>query len=617
MHLRKIVSTAGQRYLDIVWPIFASDAVVLRLALSEEPYRRQVVRLWVQMSLLTLGILALAVVGTLFVVKRITGPLTALAQATERIEQGDMDLRVQVKRQDEIGRLATSFNQMVSRLADHTRRLEEQTQELERAHQQARTFCKIVQEIGARRSLAEIGSFLLQKFREIARCKEAALLVWNESRDLLFTISRQGMEVVKNLDLIQRAEGRIAGLDEVSLTDREAFHPPLVPSDFQQSSRQAFIPCRHENQLLGALVVACPEEHQCSLGEFDVVRLMLAEAAGSVRRALLQEEESHNLQGRLESSGEFNGIVGKDPKMQVIYRLIENIAPTDATVLIQGESGTGKELVARAIHQMSPRRDKPFVVINCSAYPATLLESELFGHEKGAFTGAVRQKVGRFEQAHGGTVFLDEIGEIPLSAQIKLLRVLQTQRFERVGGEKTIAVDVRILAATNKNLLEEVKKANFREDLYYRLSVIPIHLPPLRERGNDIPLLARHFLRRCAAAQSKDLEEVSSEAMRLILDHPWPGNVRELENTIEHATVLAKSRRIEALDLPAALRTLGGSLREAYTSSTILEHEKKLLREALEECGWNKKEAARRLGISRSSLYDKLKKYQITRPTSH
>ncbi len=343
---------------------------------------------------------------------------------------------------------------------------------------------------------------------------------------------------------------------------------------------------------------------------------MLGQAAGVIKRAVLQEEEIHEIQSRVETTAEFSGIIGKDPKMQLIYKLIEDIAPTDATGLIQGESGTGKELVARAIHRLSTRKNKPFVVINCSAYPATLLESELFGHEKGAFTGAIRQKAGRFEQAHGGTVFLDEIGEIAPSAQIKLLRVLQTQKFERVGGEKTLTVDVRIIAATNKDLLREVKEGLFREDLYYRLNVIPIQLPPLLERRNDIPLLARYFLRRFAAEQSKKIDDFRPESLRLLLDYPWPGNVRELENTVEHATVLAKGSRVEASDLPAALHTAAKTA-QGSTPPTLVEHESKLLLEVLEDCGWNKKQAAKRLGISRSTLYEKLKKYQITQPTTH
>ena len=302
--------------------------------------------------------------------------------------------------------------------------------------------------------------------------------------------------------------------------------------------------------------------------------------------------------------------------MQLIFKLIEDIAPTDATVLIQGESGTGKELVARAIHRQSPRKTEPFVVINCSAYPATLLESELFGHEKGAFTGAIRQKSGRFEQAHGGTVFLDEIGEIAPSAQIKLLRVLQTQKFERIGGEKTLYVDVRIIAATNKDLLQEVKKGNLREDLYYRLNVIHVFLAPLNERRNDIPLLARHFLSVFATEQGKEIEDFSPEAMRLLLDFSWPGNVCELENTVEHATVLAKGARIEAPDLPAMFHSAAGT-RKTTRQSTLVENEIRLLEEVLNECDWNKKQAAKRLGISRSTLYDKLKKYQISKVTTH
>jgi two-component system response regulator HydG len=255
-------------------------------------------------------------------------------------------------------------------------------------------------------------------------------------------------------------------------------------------------------------------------------------------------------------------------------------------------------------------------VINCSAYPATLLESELFGHEKGAFTGAIRQKSGRFEQANNGTVFLDEIGEIAPSAQIKLLRVLQSQKFERVGGEETLKVNVRILAATNKDLLKEVTEGNFREDLFYRLNVIPIQLPPLRKRRNDIPLLARYFLSRFSAEQHKEIQDFSSEAMRLLLDYRWPGNVRELENSIEHTAVLAKGSIVEISDLPSVIRNSAPSP-ALEASVSIAENEKKLLHEVLEECDWNKKKAALQLGISRSTLYEKIKKYQIRKPTIH
>jgi two-component system response regulator HydG len=347
----------------------------------------------------------------------------------------------------------------------------------------------------------------------------------------------------------------------------------------------------------------------------ELLDLILNQASGAIKRAAMQEEEIRNLQSRIESISEYSGIIGKDSKIQAVYKLIEDIASTDASVLIQGESGTGKELVAHAIHRQSLRKDQPFIVVNCSAYPATLLEGELFGHEKGAFTGAIRQKAGRFEQAHGGTIFLDEIGEIPKSAQIKLLRVLQSHKFERLGGEQTLSVDLRILAATNKDLLQEVKAGTFREDLFYRLNVIPVLLPPLRNRGNDIPLLSRHFLKRFAVEQGKDVKEFSTDAMRLLLDYPWPGNVRELENAVEHATVLARDNRIEVTDLPAMLRNPVVSQTESH--GTIQNNEINLLMDVLKECNWNKKQAAHRLGISRGTLYNKLKKYQIEKLTVH
>jgi two-component system response regulator HydG len=387
----------------------------------------------------------------------------------------------------------------------------------------------------------------------------------------------------------------------------------LIPNIFHSADQIATFPIYHENQLLGALLIPCPGKCKCYREELKFIELILNHSARAIKRAVSHEEDMRRIRNRINVTTEYCGIVGKDPQMQSIYKLIEDVAPTDTTALIQGETGTGKELVARAIHHRSLRSDKPFVVINCSAYPATLLESELFGHEKGAFTGAIRQKIGRFEQAHGGTVFLDEIGEIPASAQIKLLRVLQTQKFERIGGEKTLPVDVRVMAATNKDLLQEVKHGNFREDLFYRLNVILIHLPPLRSRRNDIPLQARHFMKRFIAEQNKDINDISSDAMRRLLDYDWPGNVRELENCIEHAVVLAKGRRIEVYDLPATLQNVD----RPKSQGTMVENEVKLLEKMLDECDWNKKEAARRLGISRNTLYRKLRKYGIHPPTIH
>ncbi len=616
---QKIAATSGEHYLDISWPILGGKAGVLRLGFSETHYRKQMTRLWVQMAALTIAILLLALTGTLLFLRRLTSPITALARATQKIDKGDLGVRVPVKGNDEVAQLSSSFNEMVARMEEYTHRLEEQTMDLERAHHQTRTSCGILREIGSLRTLDEIGRLLLKKSQDILKCDHTVLLVFNANRDLLFVLSPDEKKDFREQKTIQSAIAFLGNQTKVTFINgkKAALKPPLVPKHFQSASRQALIPLHQNNQLFGGFIIACPGACQCNGEEIELVGLILSQAAGVIKRAVVQEEETLDIKSRIERTSEFCGIIGKDPKMQVIYKLIEDIAPTDATVLIQGESGTGKELIARAIHQRSVRKNKPFVVINCSAYPITLLESELFGHEKGAFTGAIRQKFGRFEQANGGTVFLDEIGEIAPSAQIKLLRVLQTRQFERLGGEKTLSVDVRIIAATNKELVQEVKNGNFREDLFYRLNVIPVNLPLLRNRLNDITLLAQHFLRRFAAEQGKSIQGLSSEAMRLLLDYTWPGNVRELENSIEHAVVLVKSERIEIPDLPSVIRNTVSTGTPLGSRYTILENEKTLLREALEECGWNKKLAAQRLGISRSTLYGKLKKHQIIEHTVH
>jgi two-component system response regulator HydG len=414
------------------------------------------------MSALTLGILVLALSGSFLFVRRISRPLVALSQATKKIDKGEVGVRVQTEGADEIATLSASFNHMVARMEGYTRRLEEQTMELERAHRQTQTFCGIVQEIGSLGRLSEIGSFLIRRFQEILKCNHMVLLVSNSRRDLFFVLSAKGANALREPELIKTSEAALHSLKKVAFSNKGIFQPPVVPDDFQAAPRQAIIPFWHDNESIGALVVGCHRGCRCTVKELEIISLILTQVAGGIKRAILQQEEMRDLQSRLETSAEFSGIIGKDPKMHLIYKLIEDIAPTDATVLIQGESGTGKELVARALHRESLRKNNPFVIINCSAYPATLLESELFGHEKGAFTGAIRRKSGRFEQAHGGTVFLDEIGEIAPSAQIRLLRVLQTKKFERLGGEQTQVVDVRILAATNKDLQEQVKNKSRR-----------------------------------------------------------------------------------------------------------------------------------------------------------
>jgi two-component system response regulator HydG len=284
--------------------------------------------------------------------------------------------------------------------------------------------------------------------------------------------------------------------------------------------------------------------------------------------------------------------------------------PSEATVLIEGESGTGKELAARAVHQNSPRAGRQFMALNCSAFTETILESELFGHEKGAFTGAFHARKGSFELANGGTIFLDEIGEIPLAAQVKLLRVLQFREIQRVGSGTITKVDVRVLAATSRNLLKEMERDNFREDLYYRLHVIPIMMPALRERMSDVPLLAQHFLRKLSERSTKKVLGIAPPVMRILLNYRWPGNIRELENVIEHAFVLARGESIEVTDLPAALQEIGGPTTGG--PECLEDVEKEHLIRVLKQCQGNKIEAARRLKISRSTLYRKLEYYHFS-----
>jgi len=304
----------------------------------------------------------------------------------------------------------------------------------------------------------------------------------------------------------------------------------------------------------------------------------------------------------------FSGIIGRDPKMRDIFETIHEIADVDIPVLIQGESGTGKELVARAIHNEGPRAHKPFVPVNCGALPEGLLESELFGHVKGAFTGAVRDRKGRFEMANEGTLFLDEIGDLSKVMQAKLLRVLQESKFERVGDEKTTSVDVRIISAANRNLKNEVEKGNFRDDLYYRISVVPIHIPALRQRKNDIPLLVEHFLEK-ASLKGRKPKKISENALSVMIDYPWPGNVRELQSAIHYSLIKSKGKIIQPVHLPIELK-------KQNINSFPLAPSRRLdpdsVKDALIRSGGNKAKAARLLGVGRATLYRFLKSYPDT-----
>lgn len=348
----------------------------------------------------------------------------------------------------------------------------------------------------------------------------------------------------------------------------------------------------------------------------DHLDLLLARAIHS--RELEQKVEA--LETQLNAKYGMDNIIGESPEMQVVFETVRQAAPTQASVLIQGASGTGKELVARAIHRLSTRSKGPYIAMNCSAFSPTLLESELFGHEKGAFTGAVSQRKGRFEMADGGTLFLDEVSEIDPALQSKLLRVLETREFERVGGERSIQVDIRLIAATNRNLKDYALQGHFREDLFYRLNVVDILLPSLSQRTGDIPLLAAHFLKEFCEKNGKQVEGFSSEALELLERYTWPGNVRELRNTIEKMVVLSRHPRMQESDVPLAIRQSVGTpsvtvtapgLVSALDQGSLADVERNKILAVLSKNRGHRSLAAEELGISRRTLYRKLKEYGV------
>jgi transcriptional regulator with GAF, ATPase, and Fis domain len=614
-HIEQIVSEKNERYIDVAWPIFGGKAGVLRVGYSEKPYRNQVIRIWAQIGFVTVGTLTVALLTSLLLARKIMKPLSNLAEAVGQIKEGSLSLESGLARDKEVNHLRNAFQNMLDRVREYTKRLEESRKQLEQknieldhAHQQTRISFEIAKAVGAMANLQDICEYLVARIQQIVECRQLTIIIFSDRGDNLLVYTEGALKIPSTPSASSVIE-KTGKLSEMQFLD-----PGQIPIDLAElDSAQtiAAFPLIHQGFFLGMMCVGCPGSCKCVTNDLTIIDLILNQTAAAIRRAAANEDEIRKLRSQIEQSSGYAGLVGKAPEMQIIYKMIENVAPSDATVLIQGESGTGKELVARAVHERSHRRNGPFVVINCSAYPSTLLESELFGHEKGAFTGAFKLKTGRFEIGSGGTVFLDEIGEISPTAQIKLLRVLQTYKIERVGGQKPIPVDVRVIAATNRDLLEEVINGRFREDLFYRLNVIPIEMPPLRTRHNDIPLLAQHFLKRNVRLQDKKINHINSGAMRVLLNYHWPGNVRELENSIEHAVVLCNSGEIQTTDLPTSIVSSPDQTMESDPARTLQGSEKSLLIKALEDCNWNKKETAKRLGIGRSTLYSKLKKYQI------
>lgn len=364
-------------------------------------------------------------------------------------------------------------------------------------------------------------------------------------------------------------------------------------------------------------------------GAFDYITkpIVDSEIRIVIQKIIKQQElieENRFLRERIKNTTRqrFHNIIGQNIKMQKIYDLIEAIANSNATILILGESGTGKSLIANAIHQSDlARRDKPFIEVSCGALPETLLETELFGHIRGAFTGAIKDRTGRFELADKGSILLDEIDTFSPNLQVKLLRILQNGEFERVGDAKTMKIDVRVIAATNQDLHEAIRNGKFREDLYYRLNVISIHVPPLRDRGDDIPLLAEYFLEeKNKASNKKIISGISKEAMRALMEYNWPGNIRELENVIERSVILAKGDIVGIQDLPDFFHKSDTPSADVFTPGkpnakslrdALKNPEKQVIREALERSGWNRKKTAATLGINRTTLYNKMKAYGL------
>ncbi len=464
--------------------------------------------------------------------------------------------------------------------------------------------------VGTFRNLAEVRALIARlsvASRQTILEKNKLQAIMNSITDGVFTVDEK-----YHLTAFNRAAQEITGFSEAEVLGKHCHEV------FRS------LTCREECPLRKTMRTGCSvtnfeleifTRRNCYL-PISVSTALLKDEAGKVIggvETFRDMSQLKQLTEELAGKYSFGNIIGKSYQMQRIYKLITEVAVTTSTVLIEGETGTGKDLVARAIHYHSPRREYPFVTVNCAALPATLLESELFGHVKGAFTGAISDRKGRFESASGGTVFLDEIGEISPAVQVKLLRVLEKQQFERVGETKTIQVDIRLIAATNQTLLEKVERGEFRQDLYYRLNIVRLKLPPLRERREDIPLLLEHFISLFNKRTGRHVTGVSPEAMNVLVDHPWPGNVRQLENAIEHAFIHCQRGLIQPQHLPEELGVPERRIlaKASQKRCPLAELERELIIEILAKHKWNRALAAGDLGISRSSLWRKMKKHNI------
>jgi len=457
------------------------------------------------------------------------------------------------------------------------------------------------------------------------RAHRATLLLVDDDRHLLASMAdwlrQQGLQI----DTASTYSGALGALD------RKRYDLVLVDirlGDTEGDGFDVLAYCRKKNPTTAVIMITGYGSVESAIeairaGAFDFLTkpLIDQELEMAIERALNQQqvlEENKNLKAQLDLRFGIQNIVGRDHRMLKVYDMIDSVADTKATVLITGESGTGKSMIARAIHRRSGRRDKPFVEVACGALPETLLESELFGHVAGAFTGAQGDKMGKFMQADGGTIFLDEISTASPGMQVKLLRVLQDFEFEQVGGTKTFTVDARLILATNDDLARAVAEGRFRQDLFYRINVINIELPPLRERISDIPLLAEHFLRRVCEECHKNVTGFSDEALAALQRYSWPGNVRELQNVIERAVLLGKGEVIRPEDLPGTLSVVAPvcvtSLGQRGLKQALSSPERQIIRDMLEANNWNRQATAAALGINRTTLYKKMKRLGLEEP---
>ncbi len=501
--------------------------------------------------------------------------------------------------------------------------------------QECRTLLAVAEAIASHRDLHALFHDLADRLRQVVRFDYLILVLHDAATNMM----RRHILETSEASPVQ-APGALP-VDEGPAGWVWQTQQPLIVSNLAEETRWprllelvrplemhsiCDLPLTTARQRLGALAFLSKQVATYDSADVDFLQLVANQVAVAVENALAFEcieklkekltREKIYLEEEIRTEHNFDEIVGESAALRRVLKEVETVAPTDSTVLIRGETGTGKELIARALHQLSPRRDRTFVKINCAAIPTGLLESELFGHEKGAFTGAITQKVGRFELAHQGTLFLDEVGDIPPELQPKLLRVLQEQEFERLGSTRTVRVDVRLVAATNRDLAQMAVHGQFRNDLYYRLNVFPVILPPLRERREDIPRLVRHFAQKVARRMGRQIETVPTEAMDALVAYPWPGNVRELENVVERAVILSPgpTLHINRDDL----KTAAAAELPSGAAVTLADAERDHIIGVLRETGWvlgGPNGAAARLAMKRTTLQSKMKKLGISRPS--